>query len=160
MTILLARIDSPIGPLHLAASERGLHAIAFANGRRPVRGQEHWHAGTHPLAMQAAAQLSDYFAGRRRAFDLPLAAAGTPFQQDVWQALREIPYGATLSYGELARRIGRASAVRAAAAATARNPLAIVVPCHRVVGARGALTGFAGGLDAKRHLLQLEAGRG
>ena len=104
----------------------------------------------------AATQLHDYFAGHRRDFDLPLSARGTQFQRRVWDELRRIPFGRTLSYGELARRIGNASASRAVGAANGRNPLPIVVPCHRVIGSSGALTGFAGGLPIKRFLLRLE----
>jgi methylated-DNA-[protein]-cysteine S-methyltransferase len=110
-----------------------------------------------PLFVDAARQLREYFAGVRTLFDVPLAPEGTPFQRDVWSAIGDVPYGQTISYAELARRCGRPSAVRAAGAATGRNPLTIVVPCHRIMGAGGALTGYAGGLDRKRALLDLEA---
>ncbi len=103
-----------------------------------------------------ARELDEYFAGRRRAFDLVLAPAGTPFQLAVWEELRRIPFGGTTTYGELARRVGRPTAARAVGAAVGRNPISIIVPCHRVVGSDGALTGFAGGLDRKRALLALE----
>jgi len=110
-----------------------------------------------PVLQQAKAQLLDYFAGQRQQFDLPLnLATGTTFQQAVWQALLSIPFGATCSYGQLANRIGKPSAVRAVGAAVGRNPLTIIVPCHRVIGASGSLTGYAGGLDRKTALLQLE----
>ncbi|MCK9490044.1 MAG: methylated-DNA--[protein]-cysteine S-methyltransferase [Xanthomonadales bacterium] len=160
MTIFHTRIDSPVGPLSLAASAQGLHAIEFEHSRHPVRRDQRWQEGSHPLLARAAVQLAEYFAGQRQQFDLPLAPAGTAFQQQVWQALPDIGYGLTISYGEVARRIGRPSAVRAAAAAIGRNPLSIIVPCHRVVGANGALTGFGGGLPLKRFLLALEAGTG
>jgi methylated-DNA-[protein]-cysteine S-methyltransferase len=110
-----------------------------------------------PVLRAAAAQLAEYFAGKRRTFDLPLAPHGTPFQLAVWSALRAIPYGETRNYAELARAIGRPTASRAVGAANGKNPLGIIVPCHRVIGASGALTGYAGGLSAKRWLLELEA---
>jgi methylated-DNA-[protein]-cysteine S-methyltransferase len=109
---------------------------------------------------RAASQLREYFAGRRQRFDLPLAAQGTPFQQAVWQALAAIPWGALRSYADIARAIDKPSAVRAVGAANGRNPLPIVVPCHRVIGSNGALTGFAGGLETKRQLLELEGSLG
>jgi methylated-DNA-[protein]-cysteine S-methyltransferase len=116
-----------------------------------------WRPASEPFG-DARTQLAEYFAGRRRRFELPLAMDGTPFQRRVWQALREIPYGRTTTYGELARRIGRSpSASRAVGTANGRNPIAVVVPCHRVVGADGSLTGFGGGLERKRLLLELEA---
>jgi methylated-DNA-[protein]-cysteine S-methyltransferase len=116
-----------------------------------------WRPASEPFG-DARTQLAEYFAGRRRRFELPLAMDGTPFQRRVWQALREIPYGRTTTYGELARRIGRSpSASRAVGMANGRNPIAVVVPCHRVVGADGSLTGFGGGLERKRLLLELEA---
>jgi methylated-DNA-[protein]-cysteine S-methyltransferase len=115
--------------------------------------------GSEALA-EAGRQLADYFAGRRREFTLPLDPRGTPFQLQVWEALRAIPYGTTVSYAEIARRIGRPSTARAVGRSVGQNPLAIVVPCHRVVGANGALTGFAWGLDRKRRLLELEASAG
>lgn len=115
--------------------------------------------GSKALA-EAARQLGDYFAGRRRDFTLPLDPRGTPFQLQVWEALRAIPYGTTVSYAEIARRIGRPSAARAVGRSVGQNPLAIVVPCHRVVGTNGALTGFAWGIDRKRRMLELEASAG
>lgn len=158
MIILHTRIDSPVGPLTLAANDQGLHAVEFQHSRRPLTRDGRWHEGDHPLLTLAARQLGEYFSGRRRDFDLPLAPTGTPFQRQVWQLLPQIGYGQTISYGELARRLGRPGAVRAAAAAIGRNPLSIIVPCHRVLAASGALTGFSGGLPAKRFLLALEAG--
>ena len=151
-------IDSPIGTLQLIADEGGLTQIAFAGEHRPVRGDAACPAATAILDA-AARQLDDYFSGRRRDFALPLNATGTAFQRQVWDGLRRIPWGETRSYGELARAIGRARAVRAVGAANGRNPLPIVVPCHRVIGADGSLTGFAGGLAIKRQLLALEGVR-
>jgi len=115
-----------------------------------------WRADPHPFR-DTARQLDEYFRGDLRRFDLPLDLAGTSFELAVWRALREIPYGRTISYGELARRIGRAGAARAVGAANGRNPISIVIPCHRVVGANGALTGYGGGIDRKRALLDHEA---
>jgi methylated-DNA-[protein]-cysteine S-methyltransferase len=112
-----------------------------------------------PLFMKAATQLREYFAGARTVFDLPLTPNGTAFQQDVWSAIRDVPFGETISYAELARRCGRPSAIRAAGAATGRNPMTIIVPCHRIMGSGGSLTGYAGGLDRKRALLELESRR-
>ncbi|VXB87058.1 Methylated-DNA--protein-cysteine methyltransferase [Luteimonas sp. 9C] len=154
--VLTRTIDSPVGPLFLAASDAGLHAVEFAEHRHPVPRGDDWREGAHPVLDATAQQLDDYFAGTRRAFDLPFAARGTPFQQQVWSALTRIPYGATASYVELARMVDKPSASRAVGAANGRNPLSIVVPCHRVIGASGALTGFGGGLPTKEFLLTLE----
>ncbi|NYZ62561.1 methylated-DNA--[protein]-cysteine S-methyltransferase [Luteimonas sp. SJ-16] len=148
--------DSPVGRLRLAASDAGLHAVEFPLHRHPVPRPAPWHDGDHPLLDLAARQLDGYFAGTRRTFDLPLAAQGTPFQRAVWDALMRIPYGRTESYAGLARMLGRPTATRAVGAANGRNPLSIVVPCHRVIGASGALTGFGGGLPTKQFLLALE----
>jgi methylated-DNA-[protein]-cysteine S-methyltransferase len=126
-------------------------------GRTTLAVRPGWQPASEPFE-DARVQLAEYFAGRRRRFDLPLAMTGTPFQRRVWRALRDIPYGQTTSYGELARRIGRSPAAsRAVGMANGRNPLAVVVPCHRVIGADGTLTGFGGGLERKRLLLELEA---
>ena len=151
------RIDSPVGPLLLAANEAALTGIYF-DGRQPraALGKDAQELPAHPVLKETAKQLKEYFAGRRRSFDLPLAPAGTPFQRAVWAALRDIPYGETQSYGAVARRIGRPRAVRAVGAANGANPLSIVVPCHRVIGADGSLTGYGGGLERKRRLLALE----
>ncbi len=152
-------MESPIGPLTLSGSGdvlSGLYMESHAPAAPPVPAG----AVRDDTAFAAArAQLAEYFAGERTGFDLPLRLTGTPFQVDVWEALRAIPYGETVSYGELARRIGRPAAVRAVGLANGRNPVSIVVPCHRVIGANGSLTGYGGGLDRKRHLLALEAGR-
>src|SRR6476469_7753136 len=150
-------IPSPVGPLLLAADQAGLRLIEFDSPRHPVNRDSEWQrADDDALLREAAAQLDDYFAGKRRTFDLPLAPRGTEFQLDVWQALRAIPYAETISYAQLATRIGKPSAMRAVGAANGRNPLPIVVPCHRVIGADGTLTGFGGGLPTKHFLLKLE----
>ena len=153
--ILCRRIDSPVGPLMLAADDAGLRHIEFRDNRHPADRTD-WHGGEHPILQTAETQLAEYFAGSRRDFDLPLAPAGTDFQRSVWQALAKIPYGQTCSYAALARAVGRPKAVRAVGAANGRNPLPIVLPCHRVIGADGSLTGFGGGLPTKQFLLQLE----
>lgn len=152
-----ATYDSPMGTMLLAASDRGLAGVWFV-GQRHGPDSSGWRADPeHPVLRQAIAQLAAYFAGERVDFDLPLdLQAGTPFQQSVWDALRSIPRGGTTSYAELARRLGRPQAARAIGAAVGRNPVSIVVPCHRVLGTGGALTGYAGGLERKTALLQLE----
>ncbi|MGC4251542.1 MAG: methylated-DNA--[protein]-cysteine S-methyltransferase [Sphingobium sp.] len=150
-------IASPVGLLKLVASERGLRAILWENDDpRRVPLDPSRESVSHPLLAQAEIQLGQYFAGERRSFQLPLDAVGTVFQQTVWQALGDIRYGATCSYDDLARGIGKPKAYRAVGAANGRNPLSIIVPCHRVLGKNGALTGFAGGLAAKSCLLELE----
>lgn len=147
--------DTPIGRLLLAGDDAGLRHIDFEHGRYPTSIGDDWER--RPSAFGAVrAQLAAYFAGRLTEFDLPLAPRGTAFQLAVWQQLRAIPYGATTSYGEIARRLGVESASRAVGAANGRNPLPIVVPCHRVIGADGSLTGFGGGLPLKKRLLALE----
>lgn len=156
MNVVTTIVDSPVGPLFLAAEERGLCAIEFRDNRHPVRRGDDWRAGDSLLLRRARAQLDEYFAGRRRSFDLPLSPQGTAFQLSVWNALAAIPYGQTLSYAGLAARVGRPSAMRAVGAANGRNPLPIVLPCHRVIGADGSLTGFGGGLPTKQFLLKLE----
>jgi len=154
--MLHAHMDSPIGPLLLAADDDGLRLIEFDSPRHPVVQGDDWRAGDNAVLRETRTQLDEYFAGTRRDFDLPLAPRGTEFQRNVWQALRRIPYGETISYAQLAMRIGKPSAMRAVGAANGRNPLPIVVPCHRVIGADGGLTGFGGGLPTKQFLLQLE----
>ena len=151
-------MDSPVGPLLLCASPDGLTGI-FMDGDRhaPRAPASDWVRDPGQLA-PVVTQLREYFAGTRRVFDLPLDLRGTPFQRAVWQALCAIPHGTTISYAELARRVGRPAAVRAVGQANGRNPVAIVVPCHRVIGANGTLTGYGGGLANKRVLLALEAG--
>jgi len=145
-------IASPVGPLTLVTSEAGLRALYFGI-RRPADGVE---TEDHPALQQAARQLGEYFAGERTVFEVPLDAVGTPFQHAVWHLLREIPYGTTTSYGVLAEKLGNPNKARAVGLANGQNPIAIIVPCHRVIGASGALTGFAGGLAAKAFLLRLE----
>lgn len=155
MSINYDYLDTPVGRLLLAADEAGLRYIEFERAGQGDRIAPSWRRGRHGLE-NAIAQLDAYFAGELHAFDLPLAAEGTPFRQSVWDALVRIPYGETISYGELARRIGDPSASRAVGAANGANPLPIVVPCHRVIGANGKLTGFGGGLPIKQWLLAHE----
>ena len=151
--------DTPIGRLLLAGDDAGLRHIDFERGRYPTPVGDDWERRPRAFG-EVRAQLAAYFAGQLTAFDLQLAPRGTPFQLAVWQELRAIPYGATTSYGEIARRLGSGTASRAVGAANGRNPLPIVVPCHRVIGADGSLTGFGGGLPLKQRLLALEqAGR-
>ncbi|WP_129336420.1 methylated-DNA--[protein]-cysteine S-methyltransferase [Cellulomonas endophytica] len=161
-------VDSPVGPLTLVAGDEGPtagHLVGvYMVDHRPAPDRTRFGTrlagpGTGSVLDEAARQLDAWFAGRRRDFDLPTAAAGTDFQREVWAGLAQIPYGTTWSYGRLATHIGRPAAVRAVGMANGRNPLSIVVPCHRVVGSDGSLTGYAGGPGRKRHLLDLEAGR-
>jgi methylated-DNA-[protein]-cysteine S-methyltransferase len=151
--VRLAAFDTPVGRLTLVASDAGLRRVLWP-GEAPPAGAR---PGPQPVLDAAAAQLEQYFAGTRTAFDLPLELAGTAFQRRAWLELAAIPYGTTRSYGAQAERLGRPGAARAVGAANARNPLPVVLPCHRLVGARGALTGFAGGLEVKRALLAHEA---
>ncbi len=148
-------MDSPVGPLLLVGSPAGLAEIRFTPEGRIPAPEPGW---THdPEAFKdVVAQLRDYFAGERQEFSLTLDPHGTPFQREVWAALQTIPYGVTITYGELARRIGKPNAVRAVGAANGQNPLPIVIPCHRVIGSDGSLTGYGGGLPIKRALLDLE----
>jgi methylated-DNA-[protein]-cysteine S-methyltransferase len=158
MTLFYREIKSPVGKLKLVAGAKALVAVLWEQ-ERPNRVK----LGTmnldpqHPILLEAERQISEYFAGERIRFDLPLHLDGTEFQKKVWQALREIPFGKTKSYLDLARAVGSPEASRAVGAANGKNPLSIVVPCHRVVGTDGALTGFAGGLERKAALLALEA---
>ena len=150
-------VPSPLGDIILAASDAGLLGLWFHNQRYLPDMQGWVQAPQHPLLLAAKAQLSEYFAGTRQQFDLPLdLSRGTTFQQAVWQALLGIPAGNTSSYGALSREVGNPKAVRAVGAAVGRNPLSIVVPCHRVLGSDGSLTGYAGGLQRKSSLLKLE----
>lgn len=150
-----AQIESPVGPLLLVADDGGLRQILFVNGRHPVRPDASWKEDQKPLK-ETIRQLNAYFAGKLEQFDLPLAPEGTPFQLEVWRRLSEIPYGQTISYGELARRIGNPNASRAVGLANGSNPIPIVIPCHRVIGSNGKLTGYGGGLPIKEKLLALE----
>lgn len=160
-------ISSPLGELVLTASETGLTGVYFPKSREqprsldrvsppPLTPSRSGRGGTNDVLNRVAAQLEEYFAGTRTTFDLPLEPGGTDFQLSVWELLRKIPYGVTTSYGELARRLGDPKATRAVGAANGANPIPIIVPCHRVVGSKGELTGFGGGLDRKRWLLEHE----
>ncbi|MGH9505986.1 MAG: methylated-DNA--[protein]-cysteine S-methyltransferase [Terriglobales bacterium] len=165
--------ESPVGRLWVAADEQGLRRIEFpprkgqSGGRRAARetaAETAWFGAASPAARRilraTRRQLEEYFAGRRKHFDLPLAPEGTEFQLRVWAELRKIPWGETISYGELARRIGAPTAARAVGAANGANPIPIVIPCHRVIGSTGQLTGFGGGLETKARLLALEGAQG
>jgi methylated-DNA-[protein]-cysteine S-methyltransferase len=148
--------DSPIGQLTLVGSaERGLHALHMQSAKYSPTSTDGWSHVPHMFS-SVLHQLDQYFAGKRRVFELQLAAEGTPFQRRVWAALSTIPFGQTVSYGDIARQIGQPTAVRAVGAANGRNPIGIIVPCHRVIGADGSLTGYAGGEDRKRWLLDHE----
>lgn len=149
-------MPSPVGKLTLLGGDGGLAAVLWENDRpgRVVLGPI--EEGGHPVLEAARVQLDAYFSGHLRLFDLPLDFRGTDFQRSVWQALLEIPFGETRSYGEIAQRLGRPGASRAVGAANGRNPVSIIAPCHRVIGGSGGLTGFAGGLEAKAWLLRLE----
>lgn len=157
MTLYYKMMPSPVGALKLVACEVGLTAILWENERpgRVSLGAMR-EAPDHPLLVEAGQQLSAYFAGSLSMFTLPLDFCGTDFQKSVWATLLTIPYGETRSYGEIAHQIGRPAASRAVGAANGRNPISIIAPCHRVIGANGALTGFAGGLAAKELLLDIE----
>lgn len=148
-------IESPVGPLLLAADESGLRRLEFVNGRKPVQPDPRWHEDAQSLR-EPIRQLRAYFAGELEAFDIPLTPEGTPFQLTVWKHLCDIPYGETISYGELARRVGNPNSSRAVGLANGSNPIAIVIPCHRVIGSNGKLTGYGGGLPIKEKLLALE----
>jgi len=150
MSHVYVQMPSPLGLIEIAASDQGIHAILFVDTSSAPSSTD------QPLLQQCQLQLQQYFAGERQQFDLPLAATGTGFQQQVWQALCQIDYGQTCSYSAIAARLNNPKAVRAVGAANGRNPLSIVVPCHRVIGANGSLTGYAGGLDRKRWLLAHE----
>ncbi len=151
-------VESPVGLLTMVASDMGLHALLF--GDEAVACAQGFKDSTedpdHPILLQAERELREYFQGKRKRFDVQPNLAGTPFQRQVWNMLREIPYGQTTTYGELATRMGSARLARAVGAANGRNPVAIIIPCHRVIGKGGALTGFGGGLDTKSFLLELE----
>lgn len=148
-------LSSPLGPILIAGDEDGLRLINFQRNASLPAAASAWTEDRQPLR-DAIDQLEAYFAGTLRDFTLKLAPVGTPFQQSVWQALQDIPYGETTSYGALARQLGKPQASRAVGAANGRNPLAIVIPCHRVIGSTGKLTGYAGGLDIKEALLDFE----
>jgi len=148
-------VDSPVGPLTLVAAGRALIGLYMDQQRHRPPAEAFGEPYCTPFT-EAIRQLEEYFAGHRTEFDLPITLGGTPFQRTVWAALRKIPYGETVTYGQLAERIGRPRAVRAVGLANGRNPIGIIVPCHRVVGATGGLTGYGGGLERKQHLLNVE----
>lgn len=157
MTHFSKTIWSPVGELTLVADAKGLAAILWENDRPGrVRLGPLTEDAEHPVLVEAERQLREYFAGARQAFDVPLSFSGSDFQKSVWSALLTIPFGETRSYGEIAQQVGNPSASRAVGAANGRNPISIIAPCHRVVGSTGKLTGFAGGLEAKAFLLELE----
>jgi methylated-DNA-[protein]-cysteine S-methyltransferase len=157
MSFVYRLMPSPVGTLTLVASEAGLAAILWENDDPDrVRLGTMTLDEAHPVLVETARQLAEYFAGQRQTFDLPLDFRGTDFQKQVWEQLLAIPFGETRSYGDLARAINRPKAYRAVGAANGKNPISIVAPCHRVIGTNGTLTGFAGGLEAKQVLLGLE----
>lgn len=157
-TVVHDTIPTPIGPLLLVGDSTGLLHVGLPEARHPLTCDPSWRHDAGAF-VETRRQFDAYFAGERIEFDLPLAPRGTAFQRDVWTALCDIPYGETISYAELARRIGRPRAVRAVGLANGANPLSIILPCHRVIGANGSLTGYGGGLNAKRWLLDLEQRR-
>ncbi len=157
MSLACKTMESPVGKLKLVASDTGLVAVLWQNDRpNRVRLAELVEDDQHPVLLKAERQLREYFAGERKEFSVPLDMRGTDFQKNVWEALLAIPFGETRSYGQLAKQLGNPNATRAVGAANGRNPLSIIVPCHRVIGSSGSLTGFGGGLETKAHLLDLE----
>jgi len=153
--VFYTTIESPVGLLLLAGDERGLRRVSFENGKHLAPPRMDWKLDKEPFS-EVIRQLQAYFRGELKEFDLPLAMEGTEFQLRVWNALRAIPYGETISYARLAERIGNPKAVRAVGLANGSNPIPIIVPCHRVIGSDGSLTGFGGGLSTKKMLLELE----
>ena len=151
--------DSPVGPLLLAGDSEALHVLAFGAGSRPREIDAEWMPDTKGVLTTVRKELDRYFEGKLKQFSTRLAFNGTPFQNQVWQELTRIPYGETISYLALAKRIDNPKAVRAVGMANGANPIAIIVPCHRVIGSNGSLTGFGGGLPTKRALLELEKGQ-
>ena len=149
---------SPIGPICLSGTDAGLTRVDFQDGMRPVETESTWQEEPERFTT-AVQQLQEYFAGRRQTFNLDLAPVGTPFQQQVWQALQRIPFGTTITYQELAQRIGKPKGARAVGSANGCNPIAIIIPCHRVIGRDGRLRGYASGLPIKHKLLQHEGAR-
>ena len=161
MSLSYKLVDSPVGVLKLVANEKTLVAILWEiDDPRRVRLGHVVEEPLHPVLVQTENELTEYFAEKRHAFSVPLDLRGTPFQKEVWEVLLGIPFGETCTYGDIAKRLGNPAASRAVGGANRRNPISIIVPCHRVVGAAGKLTGFAGGLDAKTYLLSLEATNG
>jgi methylated-DNA-[protein]-cysteine S-methyltransferase len=154
--ITYTTIESPVGPLLLAGDERGLRRVSFLNSKRSAPLQPDWKQDRGPFT-EVIRQLQEYFGGALKDFDLPLSLEGTEFQLRVWRSLRTIRYGETISYGQLAQRIDKPDAVRAVGLANGCNPIPIIIPCHRVIGSDGSLTGFGGGLPNKKKLLALES---
>jgi methylated-DNA-[protein]-cysteine S-methyltransferase len=160
MSLVFKIMQSPVGKLKLVASDKGLVAVLWQNERpNRVPIDVSTEEASHPILAETERQLEEYFAGERRIFSLPLDMRGTHFQKSVWEALLGIPFGETRSYGQLAKQLGNPNAMRAVGAANGRNPISIVVPCHRVIGSSGDLTGFGGGLETKAQLLDLEQGK-
>ena len=156
-TVFFDRVATSLGTMVLASDGEAMAGAWFDGQRHQPPADASWQQQRGlALLRQAEAELAEYFAGERTVFSLPLSPVGTPFQRDVWRAIAEVQYGKTIAYRDLAARIGRPGSIRAAGAATGRNPLSIIVPCHRIVGADGALTGYAGGIERKRTLLALE----
>jgi methylated-DNA-[protein]-cysteine S-methyltransferase len=154
------RMQTPLGGMLLVSDGQALTGAYFNGQKYEATPQSDWaEDAALPVLVEARGQLLEYFADARSTFDVPLSAAGTPFQRQVWDALLRIPHGKTRTYGEIARMLGGREAVRAVGAAVGRNPISVIIPCHRVIGADGGLTGYAGGLDRKRSLLALEAVR-
>ena len=148
-----------LGDLLLVAADGKLTGIYFNDRKHAPKPRSDWRLEPkHPVLKQAGAELREYLAGRRKSFSTPLSSTGTDFQSEVWRQIARIPYGETITYSELARRAGKPAAVRAAGTATGRNPLSVVIPCHRVVGKDGRMTGYAGGLPRKQRLLEMESG--
>lgn len=160
MTYSYKTTKTPVGRLKLVASDRGLAAILWENDDpKRVRLSPLAEDKNHPVLLEAERQLNDYFVGKRKKFSLKFDFVGTEFQKEVWEALATIPFGETRSYAQIAQQVGRPKAVRAVGAANGKNPISIIVPCHRVIGSNGKLTGFAGGLETKATLLKLESGK-
>jgi methylated-DNA-[protein]-cysteine S-methyltransferase len=151
METYFAYYESPIGLIEIGCSSKEVTSLFFVEARRP-------RTSTNDVCDEAVKQISEYFAGARQEFDLPIRLSGTEFQREVWQGLKGIPFGQTVSYGDLARTIGKPTAVRAVGAANGNNPVSIIVPCHRVIGSDGGLTGYGGGLERKEWLLKHEGG--
>lgn len=158
MKTYTTRYQSPLGELTLSGTDDGLGAIYFPVHKHAPEDRKSWQERSEHFE-DVSQQLDEYFRGRRRKFDLKLAPQGTPFQLQVWSELQKIPYGTTISYGELAQRIGKPKASRAVGMANGRNPLSIIIPCHRVIGKNGKLTGYGGGLSNKQALVELELGK-
>ena len=156
-SVIYTTMDSPIGELLLLGDGDALHGLYMQAGKNPIRISPQWVRDDEAFA-DIREQLEQYFAGERTTFDIPMHLEGTAFQRTVWHELTQIPYGETISYGELAKRIGRPDRARAVGTANGQNPIAVIVPCHRVIGANGKLVGYGGGLDNKRRLLELESG--